>query len=264
MLGNVGMGGNQSQVTSLKLLAQSDSLAIARGKFPNIGFVEKFGENALVPTTGDDIWEFGGTYTFSTTADIDRLSSSSALDAQTIRVYGLDTDWKEVIQDITLTGQTPVELDTSLIRVHRMVNMSSTVIVGVVYCFVNSAVTAGVPDIDANVRAIINDGNNQTLMCIYTIPAGKTGYFTGGYITISDKIAAAAIFTSRARVFGGAFAVKSKVGLNTSGSSWWQYQYDIPVPLPEKTDLKLTCDSASRDNVDVTGGFGIILIDNEV
>jgi len=237
---------------------------VAEGDFSNYTFIEKFGENADIDTgtVPEDIWSQGGVYTFSTTADIDRLSSSSASDTQSITIQGLDTNWAEVTQTITLTGQTPVALTTSLIRVFRMFNSNSTDLVGTVYCFVNGAVTGGVPNTVADIRATIAIGSGQTEMCIYTIPAGKTGYFLGGYVTLSRTGNNNAVFTSKIRTFGGVFRTVSRVASVATGTSSWTYRYPIGLPLAAKTDILLRCEDVSANDTGVSGGFTILLKDD--
>ena len=238
---------------------------VGEGEIPGYSIVEKFGENILVTTSSDpeDVWDFGGIYTFSTTDDIDRLSSSDNTDTQDIIIYGLNSDWEEVVQTVTLTGQTPVALDTDLIRVYRMINLGTTDIAGNVYCFVNGSVTGGVPDTDADIRAMIRNDNNQTLMCIYTVPAGKTGYFWAGYVSISRGTSSTAYadFTWRARVLGGVFSVKSRISVVSAGQSSWDYTYKIPLALPEKTDVLIRCDEVSG-TMGLSGGFTVLLKDN--
>jgi len=241
------------------------ALEVSRGNVDGYSFIEKFGENPDVNTGTDpeDLWSFGGVYIFSTTDDIDRLSSSNDSDTEDITITGLDTNWAEVIQTITLTGQTPVALTTNLIRVYRMFNANGADLLGVVYCFVDTSVDAGVPDDDANVRAIISIGAGQTEMCVYTIPAGKTGYFYGGYVSLSRVgLNSNAVFTSRIRAFGGVFRVVSRIACVAAGNSSWQYKYPFPLAIPEKTDIVLRCDEVGSNSTGVSGGFTIQLIDN--
>ena len=240
------------------------NLDVAMGTITGHSIVEKFGENPDIDTGTDpeDIWSFGGIYTYSTTDDIDRLSSSSASDTEDITVVGLDTNWAEVTQVITLTGQTPVALTTDLIRVYRMYNSNGTDLVGTVYCFVDGATSSGVPNTAADVRAVITIGSGQTEMCIYTIPAGKTGYFYGGYVSLSRTGNNGAVFTSRIRAFGGVFKVVSRIACVATGNSSWQYKYPFPVAIPEKTDMLLRCDEVDANGTGVSGGFTILLVDN--
>ena len=99
-------------------------VAIALGQIPGYSSVNKFGENPDVDTgTGpEDVWDYGGMYTFSTSADITQISSDDNSDTQVLTVIGLNSAWAEVTQTKTLTGTTPATLDTPLIRVYRAYN----------------------------------------------------------------------------------------------------------------------------------------------
>jgi hypothetical protein len=243
---------------------------VSEGLEPQYSYIEKFGQAPSVTTSTDpaDLWEGSAIsgaeiYTFSTTADIDRLSSSDNGDTQDIQIFGLDSNWEEVTQTVTLTGQTPVALSTSLIRVYRMINRGTTDLAGTAYCFVNGSTTNGVPDTATDIRAVIDNGNNQTLMGIYTVPANKTGYFWGGYVSAASSGVQnqSADFTWRARLFGEVFAIKSKITVMGSGKSSWDYTYKIPVALPEKTDVLIRVDEVSA-TMGLAGGFTVLLKDN--
>lgn len=244
---------------------------VAEGNVPGYSIYEKFGEAPVVTTSTDpaDVWDGAGIsgaelYTFSSSADIDSISSSNGSDTQDIWVEGLDANYNLVQQTVTLTGQTTATLGTPLMRVFRMVNVGSTDIVGVVYCYINGAtVSSGVPTVSTTIRAMINDGNNQTLMCIYTVPAGKTAFFWGGYVSISRGPASAAYcdFTWRARTVGSVFAVKSRISCQSAGRSSWDYTYKAPITLPEKTDILIRCEEVSG-TVGASGGFTVVLKDN--
>jgi hypothetical protein len=167
----------------LKISNQSDGLAISEGIVQGKGYEHKFGAaggiNSADPLV--DLWdgktvEGINSYTYSTTADIDSLSSSSAGDTQSIVVTGLDANFEELTQTVILTGQARVAIPIPFIRLFRMYNDDTTDFAGDVYGYVNGAITAGVPNVLADIRAVIAVGNNQTLMVVYTIPAGKTGY----------------------------------------------------------------------------------------
>ncbi len=243
--------------------------SVSEGEIPGYSTMEKFGENPDIDTgtSPEDVWDGGdlagaGIYTFSTTADIDSVSSSNAGDTQDITIIGLDANWAEVTQTVTLNGQIRVALTTSLIRVYRAYNANSTNFAGNVSVYVNTALTAGVPTDVTKIRAYVRIGNNQTLMCIYTIPAGKTGYFWGGYVSYAKSNATGATFTWRARAFGGVFQVKSKLTCIGTGSSSWDYTYKFPLALPEKTDVLIRCDEVESNNTGVSGGFTVLLKDD--
>jgi hypothetical protein len=239
------------------------SQLVSEGAVPGYSAIEKFGENPSVSEgVPEDVWDNGGIYVFSSSADIDRIVSSNDSDIQRVKIFGLDKDWNDVSQTVTLNGQAPVELNVNLVRVYRMINVGIADFEGDVYCFVNGDVTDGVPDTADDIRAMIRAGNNQTLMCIYTIPSGKVGYMKGVYVSVSraGQQAANVDFTWRAREFGSVFAVKSRISCVSTGSSLWDHSYRFPLRLAEKTDVLIRCEDVSNTCA-VSGGFSVLLLD---
>lgn len=244
-------------------------LEVAKGNIAGHSLVHKFGEAENIDPADAfvDVWDGSNdsnalkTYTFSTTADIDYLVSANNGDTQDIEVQGLDTNWDLTIQTITLTGQTKVALTTALIRVFRMKNMGTTDLSGNVYCFVDCTVTAGVPQTAANIRSIVQSSNNQTLMAIYCIPNGKTGYVYRRWAAIASKISGYSTLRSLARPTGGVFQLKYSSALATTGNSVDEQIFPFPMKMGQKTDLKMMAD-ASANNMAVSAGFDILLIDN--
>lgn len=246
-------------------VGQSFELKVTQGLIPHHSKIDKFGENPLIDTATDpeDIWEAGGLYTYDAdgTAPIVSLISDDAADTVDIEVQGLDINGNEVLQTITLTGTTRVALDTPLWRVYRMQNVSSTSLVGVCYCYVG---TGGVPAL-ANIRAIIDDGNNQTLMALYTVPRGKVGYLYRGEIGGSRSVSAADIRAAYySRRFGRIFQVKKRVNVSNSGTSIYVDPRSFPDVIPALTDIRLTVEEVSANGVGVFGTLDILLVDEEV
>lgn len=251
----------------LELLKSANTLEIAKGNIvkPLHAGVNKFGENHDVDTgTPEDLWSQGGTYVFSSTANIDTISSSDNGDTQDVIIEGLDVNFELVIQTITLTGQTKKVIDTDLIRVFRAFNASSTNFAGDIYIYINGAtISAGVPTTVSDIRAKIDIGDNQTLMAVYTIPAGKTGYMMNWHINMSKLVPATALTCSvNIGEFGGVFRVQDRGAAGTEGATSYTRDFATPLILPEKTDIKITVDTVTANNTDVSGGFDIILVDN--
>lgn len=237
-------------------------LDVARGLYPTLSIQRKFG---VVPSVGVadppvDIWEFGASqveYIFPVwgTAPIDTLSSDNVADTMDITVVGLDINGLEVQQTVTLLGQAKVTLPTPLWRVYRMWNAGenlvtgqSPAITGTVYCYEDTAIVNGIPqDADA-VRAVIIDGNNQTQMMIYTVPADAQGYMTRGETGIQkggNQVGSATV-QFRVRPFGGTFRTSKTVGLISEGNSYFSTERHPFQVIPPLTDIKATV-------VDVTG-----------
>jgi hypothetical protein len=236
---------------------------IASGNKPGWSHINKFGYNPDIGqlTYPEDVWGAGGIMTWSTTAAIDTISSSDAGDGHDIYIQGLDANWLEVTQTATLDGQNKVVLGTPLIRVYRAVNLGSTNIAGTFYLYEDTAIVDGVPTDTTKIRAVIDDGDNQTEMCIYTVPADKCGFFMGGYVGIDKVGSRGASFTWRARAFGGVFAVKGRITCNSDGSGHWVYEYPMYEYIPPKTDILIRCEEVTANATAVVGGFTILLQD---
>ena len=142
-------------------------LRIAMDDVAGYSIVNKFGQNSDIGTGAyEDVWDGGATYSYPAdgTATIANIRSTDAADTMDIEVQGLDINGDLVVQTETLTGTTPVNLSTPLWRIFRMKNISSVDNVGDISAQNSTA---------SIIYAIIQIGNNQTLMALYTIPAGK-------------------------------------------------------------------------------------------
>jgi len=239
---------------------------VALGKIPGVYAVNKFGENSEITTSSDpeDVWDFGGIYNFSTSAAIDVVSSSSALDAVLITVEGLDANWNRVIQDVQLIGQNKILLSTPLIRVYRAFNANVTDLIGDVYIYEDTAISGGIPTDTSKIRAMIKAASNQTEMMIYTVPAGKTAVYLEGFVSVSKGggVAASADMLFKTREFGKVFRVRRRISINSQGSSW-RAVYSIPTILKEKSDVVFTCETVSA-TLGVSGGFQALIFDNNI
>jgi hypothetical protein len=255
-----------NDVLSLIETSRSFELAVNMGLVPGYSTVSKFGENPDIDTatTPEDISEIGGTYTYDVfgTAPIVSLISDDGADTMLIEVTGLDINGNEVVQNVQLTGLTRVALPTALYRVYRMANLGEIGedIAGTVYWYVG---VGGVPS-TADTRALINNGNNQTLMALYTVPTGKVGFLYHGEIGISRGVGAgearAALYSAKK---GKVSRVRKRVNASNSGSSVYQDKRSFPDVVPALTDLRLSVESVSANGMGVTGGFDVLLVDED-
>jgi len=245
---------------------------VAEGSIDGAGFDFKFGEN---PDTdaGDDVWDGAKPYVFSTSNDITHIASSSAADdTQEIGIVGLKQEddgetWTEVTQYVTLNGQTPVTLETPLIRCYRAWNNADTGgdLAGDVSIAVGDAFTNGVPSDLDNLRAKIRIGEGQTLMAVYTVPSGKTAYFYDAFVgVITDGVQAeTATAQLRARLYGKVFRTRGKIGVVTTGNSTFQKRWKYGLPMPEKPDVKITIPEVSQTGMDIYSAWEVEIHENE-
>jgi len=257
-----------------QLFVTNPALQIATGELTGITYVHKFG-SAPNFDTGDllvTIWDGADdafidamNLTYSTTADIDTISSSDNSDTQLIEIQGLDANWNLVKQTKTLTGTTEATLDTPLLRVFRMKNLGATDNAGHIYVYVNDISVGGVPALSTDVRAIMQPGNNQTLMASYTIPNGKKGYLTSFYAGNNGaKKSSDYEIELRLRPTGGVFQIKHLSSLFEDGISQWNYMYQVPEPLAAKTDIEMRGQALTAAITEATlaAGFDLILVDD--
>jgi hypothetical protein len=266
---------NSTASGNLKTTDAESGLAIAKGDVAGTSFIHKFG-NAPSFSTGDGIvtiWDAADgsgsaqyQYNYSTTADIDSISSSDAGDTQIIEIQGIDADYNLVIQTITLTGQATQILATPLLRVFRMKNNNSANLAGNVFLYINgAAVVNGVPSVPSTIRAGIETPNNQTLMAIYTVPAGKTAYMRDWYAaTAAGNKNATYKIVLKARPQGGVFQTKHVSSISDIGTNAYQHKYEEPEVFAEKTDIEMTVQllSTGVSGASISAGFDVVLIDN--
>jgi len=231
---------------------------VAMGLYDNMSIVNKFGANPDVDSGSvpEDVWGYGGVYGFyPTAAEGMEIVSTSASDTEDIFIQGLDSSWNVISETKTLNGQTAVALDNDYIRVFRAYNTGANDLVGNVSVRMDSGA--------ATVAAYIIAAENQTQQTIYTIPAGKTGYFLQGYVAMVDAGASRTCrMIYQVRPFGGVFQIKGEVGLTTGGNTHWQYRYQGPPPIPEKSDIRIRVTEASSADMKMVGGYDILLVDN--
>jgi len=259
---------------NLTISDNSSGLAIAQGNTSGVSFIHKFGAAPDFDISDGFVTVWDGaedgeayeamTYTYSTSADIDYLSAEDNGDTQEVEVQGLDLNYDLVVQTKALTGQTPVALDTALIRVFRIINIGSVDFANHVFCYVSTGttVTAGVPQDGAKVRAVVHSDNNQTEMAIFTIPAGKTGYMRDWYAsTAGAKKDSSHTIKVIARPLGQVFQLKHTGNIDVNGTSYVKHDYFEPEVFTEKTDIEIRMDS-DTDIAGVAAGFDMVLVDN--
>ena len=241
-------------------------LQVARGHIEGHKTLFKFGNNADINGSLETIWSQGGLYAYPAAAIQMKVSSSSTDDAalgtgaRTVFVYGLDADYREITEVVTLNGQTEVLTTQSFLRVNRAFVItagSGNTAAGDIYVGTGT-VTAGVP---ATVYAVITLGENQTTMAVWTVPAKHTLYLHRGFFSAASNNATHYILGKfMVRTVGGVFRNAADI---TAGSAAVPYDFEIPLAVPEKTDVEARAIALSGTNFYVTAAFeGIYIAEN--
>lgn len=231
-------------------------LEVAQGIISGYSFNHKFGAapNMSIDTTGS-VWDINDTIypwaALDTPAVVNIERNDAADNGLIVTVQGLDSNWNVVQENITITGADQVGT-TLFRRVNR--------------AFVTDTGTSNVGDIDIEAGAAggttvarITAGLGQTLMGVYTIPAGKTAYLLKGNASAeNEKDASGFMFV---RYFEQTtFRVGHTFEFSGTGGAY-NYEFIIPLPIPEKSDIDVritTRDKSGRYTV----SFDVLLVDN--
>ena len=197
------------------------------------------GYNGSVPSSGiydisDCAQNFDYTVTTATTLSVVSTSvndTSAGTGIRTISIMGLDQNYNEISEVLTLNGLTPVITVNSYLRINNVVNLS------------HGSLLSADGDITGTAGSIewfhISAGNTNARLGRYTVPAGFTlvldsvGYSSGKsdefLVTINTKLPGFAQLRNLAMI------VNDK-DLVIAG---------YPATLPEKTDLWIQAEVVS-------------------
>lgn len=214
----------------------------------------KFGYNGAISTAEETVWSSGGVYAYPSSAAAMSVSSDDDTDTSVVTIEGLDENYNLASETVTLTGQTAVTTSTSFIRIYRA-SVDSDEPSGNIYIGTGT-VTSGVP---ANKFAHIPVGENQTLMAVWTVPAGYTAYIMS--FTVSTGTTATNKYTEsrlKVRPFGGVFQTKEVLTLN---NQYIESYMHFPIVATEKSDIEIRAKTSSGTDA-VSGTFALVYVKN--
>ena len=237
-----------SQAGRLRTIDYGYYNQIAEGNIADHYPLNKFGMNEDVGAAYESVWDGNTDYVYPTTATTAVLVGGAQDDAGgtgalTVNISGLDANYDEVNEDVTMAGAGGSAPTTALfLRVFRM-----KVLTAGSDGTNNAAITCTV---NAKSVAIIAAGMGQTLMALWTVPAGATLYIRSWYANTSivNKSAESRI---RIKPFGGAWNTKRVIHINGSGST---YDWTPPLCITEKSDIEVQ-HKATAGGGDCASGF---------
>jgi len=224
------------------------NIPIAAGLLDGYSHINKFGYRDTIAGSWQTIWDKAADYAYyaaaTVTAVADNAGDNVTDDGGTVEVQGLDENYAPVTETLTIGGAASVAQFSRVFRARMITANTGTTNADEI------RIKNGVNDV-----AVIIAGAGQTLMSLYTIPAGKTGYLMKlqGSVDANND----ALFRLYARPFGGAFNVKGQFGVFAAG---FNYDYPVPLRFEEKTDLEVK--GLSQNGIGGGAIFDIILVDN--
>lgn len=232
----------------------ASNVIIAAGDLEGYSSIHKFG---AVPSMSQNqsgtIWDVDDTNypwsAFNTPSVLSVQAANASDNGKVITIQGLDAAFEPIEEDVVLSTSST---DTNLVfgRVYRAFISTGTTNVGDVTVDAKLALTTVLQ---------INAGKGQTLMAIYTVPAGKTAYLLQGTATCAYSSDATIDLFVR---YNGQTSFRIGHSAEVSGAGG-QYYYPFPVPIKitEMSDIDVRA-AVRSNNARVTAAFDIILVDN--
>ena len=231
--------------------------ALGRGLVKNHQAVVKFGFNDDIDQNVEEtIWRQGGVWQPATSAETLNISSTSINDVNTtgswlVAVFGLDENYNEIEElTIALNGTNTVTTSNSYIAVNRcaVAYSGSTGWNEGNITFTQS--TSGLQ------MAQINAKDGITEQCVYTVPAGYTGYLRGVFVDTSKTSGGASPKVDfYLYIWNDASQTRYKV-LDLLIDASVQDTVDLSQPFANQTSEKNTLYLSAKSDTNNTRVFG--------
>ena len=207
---------------------ESTELNIARGLVKETEVRNIFGYQETGDTTLRALWEFANTsYVYPPSAiQMTVTAADVGDDGKNLLIKGLDANYDEITETVTLVGAGDVVTTTSFLRINDVILLTGTTNIGLI-TVQNAAKTIKYGGIRAE------DGRNQA--SIYTVPAGHCFYLYRIDAFSSDSTAA------KPAVFRNLSINSSGQIYNTARTTFFNNMNilrQLPFKYSEKTDIQ--------------------------
>lgn len=226
-------------------------LQIARGQIAGHSTLNIYGYQTTVTSTFIPLWENATAYTYPASATKMHLAGTSG-DTAVISISGLDANYNQISELLTLNGATAVTTAKTYLRINSMsVSTGSAT---------NPAGNVTLKDLtDTYTYAQINAGVGRTQAGIYTVPAGYTFYLSriDGYTSYNGNNGNYVNYRNYSVSSNGVVSVTQQAPF----TQFYHVQRVMPRPFAEKTDIQIQA-STSTGNATISVSFEGYLISN--
>lgn len=231
-------------------------LNVARGKTRGASAIHKFGATPVqsINTTAT-IWDKPDTLypwsAFNTPGVLVASQVGASDNGKVVTIVGLDSNWDIIEEDFTLSSAGTVTGTKIFKRVYRgYVKVGDTNVGQLSFSRGGTEVLR------------ITAGLGQTLMAIYTVPNGYTGYLYQGVCTVQASADGTGFMMVRYNSTGTSFRVGHTFEVSGTGGEYF-YKFAFPIEIPQHSDIDVRVSSRSN-NGRFTAAFDILLIKNEL
>jgi hypothetical protein len=245
-----------AQVSSISRVGTTEpfELQISRSQIPYHSSLFKYGYNPNIINVNETIWDAGGIYAYPGSAvAMTATSASGASDSGvTGIIFGLDANYLEVSEAFTLDGSGTYTTTQTFLRVYRAYITGATNPTG------NITIANG-----GTTYAQITAGENQTLMAVYTVPAGKSLYVYQGVATHGTATSGGVYMTVRFMVRNPGEVFRTAVKVDVSEGEIL-YPFAQPLKIPEKSDVEVRAICNKNQANAVSASFDGIIVEESL
>jgi hypothetical protein len=215
-------------------------LNVARGLVKGVTGLSISGYSSAVTSSFVPLWDINGSYTYFGSAQVVRVWSDSASDANvSVLISGLDANYDQITETVVLTNGTTGVLSTKqFLRVNNLATIGSVNAIG--------TIRAGSSDKSITLAGIV-DGNGRSQMSIYTVPNGYTFYLSQVNVYTNSNGSQYVNYRSYTQQPNGLTTKILQFPLTT--------QYNsikiVPRPYAGKTDIQWQCNSTGTSQVGI-------------
>lgn len=223
------------EVSSITRVGTSEpfELQVARGQISYHSVVNIFGFATAIGTSYRTPWELANTNALpliSAASQLDVASSDAGDTSQVLQLQGLDANYNQITENVSLNGTTVVTTTQSFKAINGFITISGN-------CAGN--VTA---KIGATVYAQITAGTGRNQAAVYTVPAGHSFY-----LARIDAFSATATGASKYITFLNKNTFSDGRVFNVAETTFAQ-RMDIMRVLPFKVSEKVTIEFQAKTN----------------
>lgn len=242
----------------------AEKVDMSEGRVLNTDFIHKFGRNPNVGGAPETIWMQGGIYSYLTSPSTVYVTSDDAADAaagtgaRTVTVRGLDVNYQEVEETLTVGGSVSTVEFLRVFRAFVVASGSEGTNVGDVRITTGAGGSGTVLADIGIIGTGTTYGLGQTQLALYTIPAHCTGYLTtwnvgvGGY----NSTATVSLYT---RVFDTGYESFRTRDIMDVPGGFHTRNYDIPLRIPARTDIEVRAIASSGTKI--SASFDLVLVE---
>lgn len=230
-------------------MAEDFYLKVTQGEVNGHKWVHKFGATPSMSIGGSgSVWDINDTpYPWSAFDTASQVTVECVVGdtGQTITLQGLDASYNIIEETITLNDVTPPTSVNTYKRIYR--------------AYMDTQTNTGNVDIKvgATIVARISAGKGQTLMAVYTVPAGCTGYVLQGIASCQSAGDASMDFRVR---YPGTSVFRVGHSFEVSGHAPYDHRMIFPFPFPATSDLDTFVTATRNNNSRITAAFDVLLI----